>query len=106
MPDDDELDGACYKCGRELDLTDYGTTLNCGGCDEDTRICRNCKYYAPQYRTECSEERAELIKTKDRTNHCDYFRPGHPKDAPTGEKKSKRDNSGKDAFNRLFKKDP
>ncbi|MEY6432813.1 hypothetical protein ABC977_10380 [Thioalkalicoccus limnaeus] len=73
--------GRCWSCGRGLTSADYGRENRCLGCDRDTRVCRNCRHYAPGRANECYEPRSERILIKDRANFCDFFEPNA---APAG----------------------
>ncbi|MEJ1379873.1 MAG: hypothetical protein RPU61_14380 [Candidatus Sedimenticola sp. (ex Thyasira tokunagai)] len=65
--------GKCWSCGRELESHDFGRETLCLGCGKPTRVCRNCRWYAPSYANECREPVAERVVDKERANFCAYF---------------------------------
>ena len=70
-----EIQGKCWNCGRELGALDYGREDVCGGCSKPTRVCRNCRWYAPGRANDCEEPVAERVMDKERANYCGYFEP-------------------------------
>ena len=67
----------CFKCGTELSFVDrVGRREECPKCREDVHVCRNCDFYDPKVYNECREPAAEVVRDKERANHCEYFRPG------------------------------
>ncbi|MCU7852843.1 MAG: hypothetical protein KZQ80_11565 [Candidatus Thiodiazotropha sp. (ex Monitilora ramsayi)] len=67
--------GKCWHCGTELQSSDYGRENSCLKCGKPTRVCRNCRWYAPSRPNQCEEPMAERIMEKDRANFCGYFEP-------------------------------
>jgi hypothetical protein len=67
--------GKCWHCGSELQSADYGRENDCRTCEKPTRVCRNCRWYAPQRPNQCEEPMAERVMDKTRANFCDYFEP-------------------------------
>jgi predicted RNA-binding Zn-ribbon protein involved in translation (DUF1610 family) len=78
-----EIIGRCWSCGTGLTLNDYGRETNCLECGKATRVCRNCRWFAPGRPNDCEEPVAEEVKEKERANFCDYFEPSV--DAGSGE---------------------
>ncbi len=70
---------SCWKCGRSLNALEYGRGDICPGCRNDTRVCRNCVHYEKTQHNECRENQADRVVEKERSNFCDYFKPGSPK---------------------------
>ncbi len=70
-----EAEGRCWNCGAELISSDYGRENNCLKCGKPTRVCRNCRWYAPGRANECEEPVAERVMEKERPNFCDFFEP-------------------------------
>lgn len=67
----------CFSCGTELSFADkVGRREECPKCRSDVHSCRNCQFYDPKVYNECKETQAEVVREKDRSNHCDYFQPG------------------------------
>lgn len=68
--------GRCWHCGRDLFKVDYGRETLCLGCGKATRVCRNCRHYAPGNPNACREPMAEEVLDKERANFCELFDPG------------------------------
>lgn len=68
--------GRCWQCGRDLTKADYGRETLCLGCGKATRVCRNCRHYAPGKPNACREPMAEEVLDKERANFCEFFDPG------------------------------
>lgn len=68
--------GRCWQCGRDLTKADYGRETLCLSCGKATRVCRNCRYYAPGKPNACLEPMAEEVLDKARANFCEFFDPG------------------------------
>jgi hypothetical protein len=67
----------CFHCGADLKFTDrIGLREECSECREDVHVCKNCRFYDPSAYNECREPSAEVVREKDRANHCEYFQPG------------------------------
>src|SRR6185312_11198258 len=71
--------GACWHCGAELSLLDYGRADSCSKCGRDTRVCKGCFFYDKMSNNECREPQADRVVDKEKSNFCDYFKPGNPK---------------------------
>ena len=91
--------GSCWNCGQVLTDLEYGRKDTCEKCHRDTRVCKNCIFHNPSYNNQCTENQADLVTDKDRSNFCDYFKPGTP-DAAGG----KSVDDLKNAADALFKK--
>ena len=87
---DQEIIGKCWHCGRPLGQADYGRENSCLGCGKATRVCRNCRRYAPGRPNDCEEPMAEAVKEKERANFCDWFDPA-PEPAVDGAQSSASD---------------
>lgn len=66
----------CWKCGWTLLASDYSREKVCFKCGEDTRVCRACQFYDESAYNQCHESAAERVLDKEKSNFCDYFRPG------------------------------
>lgn len=67
----------CFHCGTELNYPErVGRREECPSCKEDVHVCKNCKFYDPKVYNECLEPAAEVVREKDRANHCEYFVAG------------------------------
>ncbi len=67
----------CWSCGADLagEPMPLSRRAECRQCRAELHVCRLCCYYDPRVAEACREERAEFVKTKDRSNFCDYFSP-------------------------------
>ncbi|HHH38606.1 MAG TPA: hypothetical protein ENK50_03395 [Sedimenticola sp.] len=74
----EEILGHCWNCGAGLGPLDYGRETNCPGCGRPTRVCRNCRWYAPGRPDACEEPVAEPVLDKVRANFCSFFEPTDP----------------------------
>jgi hypothetical protein len=63
-------------------------------------VCRNCAHHDPAAYNECRESNAERVLEKERSNRCDYFRPGNRAD---GEQNPAQANA-KSELEKLFQK--
>ena len=67
----------CFHCKKEIVVTSkIGRRDTCQFCSSDLHVCKNCDFYDMTAYNECREPSAERVKEKDRSNFCDYFRPG------------------------------
>ncbi len=67
----------CFHCAGDLKFTDrIGLREECGSCRNDVHVCKNCRFYDPKAYNECTEPSAEVVREKDRANHCEYFQAG------------------------------
>jgi len=89
----------CWHCGQALQANSYGRGDICISCKRDTRVCKNCTNYEKSLSNECKEPQADRVVEKERSNFCDYFKPGSPK----ADQNKSRD-SLKAAADALFKK--
>jgi hypothetical protein len=71
----DAILGKCWHCGRALTAADFGRETNCPGCSKPTRVCRNCRHFAPGRPNDCVEPMTEPILEKERANFCELFEP-------------------------------
>jgi hypothetical protein len=74
-PMDTEIVGKCWHCGAGLGKADYGREADCIACGKPTRVCRNCRHYAPGRPNDCVEPLAERVLNKERANFCELFEP-------------------------------
>jgi len=75
------IQGNCWHCTQTLTAADYGRETNCPGCSKPTRVCRNCRHFAPGRPNDCVEPMTEPILEKERANFCELF---EPTDRPSG----------------------
>jgi len=66
----------CYKCQSSLDREAVGRRDTCPKCSSDVHVCKNCAFYDLKAYNECREIQAERVVDKEKSNFCDYFKPG------------------------------
>ncbi|MDR2104118.1 MAG: hypothetical protein LBP42_08465 [Treponema sp.] len=96
----------CWYCGAPVQEEEpFGRSLRCSSCGKDLRSCRNCRFYLPGGRGDCSESQTDPPSDKERANFCDWFSLNlRFKAASAGEKRLKDAAvSAKSAFEDLFK---
>jgi hypothetical protein len=71
----DLIKGKCWHCNHELQSVDYGREANCLSCGKPTRVCRNCRWYAPSRPNQCEEPGVERVLEKEKANFCELFEP-------------------------------
>jgi len=68
-----DIAGKCWFCGRDLTKADFGREAQCLSCGKPTRVCRNCRHFAPGRPNNCLEPIAEHILNKEHANFCEFF---------------------------------
>ncbi len=68
-----DIDGNCWNCGAGLSSHEYGRETSCLKCGKSTRVCRNCRWYAPGRPNACEEPVADPVMDKERPNFCSFF---------------------------------
>lgn len=71
----DTVKGKCWQCGGDLEAVDYGRETTCLSCGKPTRVCRNCRWYAPSRPNQCEEPMADRVMDKEKANFCGHFEP-------------------------------
>ena len=67
----------CFSCGTTNEFVDrLSLKEECEKCLGDLHSCRNCRFYDPGSYNECKESSADVVRDKERANHCDYFKVG------------------------------
>ena len=71
------IDLVCWNCGASLkhELLPLSRRAVCAVCEVELHVCRLCQFYDPRVSDQCTEDRAEQVREKDRANFCDYFKP-------------------------------
>lgn len=95
----------CAMCGVNLpaSFTDVTFTTQCPKCGADLHTCKNCVFFDPASRFECSQPIAERISKKDERNTCTYFEARTTVEKETTST-TQRPLDPREAFERLFKK--
>ncbi len=96
----DGVKGKCWHCAHELKIADYGREAGCLSCGKPTRVCRNCRWYAPSRPNQCEEPRVERVLEKEKANFCELFEPTME---PLTDKASASDDALRQAAEDLFK---
>ncbi len=66
----------CFSCKKVVsNLLSIGRKDECPFCRADLHVCKNCELYDPKVYNECREPQADVIRERERSNFCDYFRP-------------------------------
>lgn len=95
----------CALCGATLppDFTEVTVSSQCPKCGADLHSCKNCVFFDPASRFECTQPITERIARKDVSNNCEFFeaRTAVEKQTTSAEQ---RPLDPREAFERLFKK--
>ncbi len=90
----------CYFCGYEFDYGfKPGRNTECPECRKPVHCCKNCSFYKPGMKWDCSENISENVKDKESGNFCDYFVFGNSKSDGAGALKASDARKG---FDNLF----
>jgi hypothetical protein len=93
----------CHACKKELAVgREIGRRDECQHCHADLRCCMNCKFYDQSAPKQCREPNVELVREKDKANHCDYFL--FRETAAAGAPAQDAETSRRKALDDLFKK--
>ena len=68
-----DVQGKCWNCGRELLKLDYGREDNCLECGKPTRVCKNCRWYAPGRPNDFGDFCADLLNKLKRVCSGHWF---------------------------------
>lgn len=70
-------DLVCWKCGAALGALTLPLRRleECPACRAELHVCRMCVDYDTRVAKHCREPTAEEVRTKDRANFCDHFKP-------------------------------
>ena len=94
----------CALCGTSLPvLFDIKVDSQCPKCKANLHSCKNCMYFDPQSRFECTQPIPERIPRKDLRNECGYFEAKKAVERDVSSSGSRADEARK-AFENLFKK--
>ena len=76
-----------------------GRTEECPACGSQLHVCRLCRAFDRGRPKQCREDDAEEVRTKDRANFCDYFKPRPGAFDPA---RAAAEQAAEDAANALF----
>lgn len=90
----------CSSCGAKAP-TSIGLESSCPKCRADLHTCRQCNYFDPSARFECSKTISARIVNKTARNTCELFAPRTVVERQTS---SGAPTDARQAFANLFKK--
>jgi hypothetical protein len=90
----------CVACGAKAPAH-ISTETTCATCRAELHTCRQCTYFDPGARFECTKPIAKKIVNKNARNLCDLFAPRTVVERETS---SGPPSNARDAFAKLFKK--
>ncbi len=90
----------CASCGTIL-AADVDVTGKCSRCGFELHSCKQCVYFDPAARFECSKPIPERIPKKDARNDCTFYAPRTTVERETS---SPKPTDARSAFENLFKK--
>ena len=91
----------CWKCKNNIEKPDLITrTSECSFCGAYLHCCKNCIFYEPGSHYDCHETIDELVKDKESSNFCDYFKAKRTFDSSQAQ--SDKAAKARDAFAALF----
>ncbi|MCZ6485313.1 MAG: hypothetical protein O6826_06415 [Acidobacteria bacterium] len=95
----------CAICGLQLSqsYSDIEPSSQCPKCSADLYTCKNCVYFDPARRFECTQPIPERISSKNDRNDCQYFQARITVEKITTSG-SQKPQDARDAFENLFKK--
>jgi hypothetical protein len=93
----------CSQCGSLLQsLSD--PVGQCPKCGFELHSCKQCTYFDPSSRFECTQPIPERIPRKDQRNECAFYSIRVMVEKETSTPASLRPNDARQAFENLFKK--
>ena len=94
----------CWKCKKEIKISEIYRNSECPLCHADLHACKGCKFYSTQSHYECRETIDEKIVDKEKSNFCEYFsvNTNLSSDSQGGNSAEDKAKAAKDAFNALF----
>ncbi len=90
----------CTACGAKAP-PNINVESSCPKCNADLHTCRQCTYFDPGARLECSKPIPARIVNKNARNTCELFAPRSVVERETS---SGPPTNARDAFAKLFKK--
>ncbi len=90
----------CNACGAKAP-PNINVESSCPKCNADLHTCRQCTYFDPGARFECSKSIPARIVNKNARNTCELFAPRSVVERETS---SGPPTNARDAFAKLFKK--
>lgn len=100
----------CAICGAVLPpgFGDMQSSSRCPNCEADLHTCKNCVFFDPASRFECTQPIPERVAKKGEANECTVFEARITVEKETTEKdttsRATPSLDPREAFERLFKK--
>jgi len=96
----------CSTCGTTLPagFGDITALSQCPKCKADLHTCRNCVFFDPSSRFECSQPIELRVSRKDTRNTCESFEIRSTVEKQTTSSTPRPPLDPREAFERLFKK--
>ena len=96
----------CSMCGGQLppSLREVEPTSSCPKCKAPLHTCKNCVYFDPASRLECTQPIKERIGQKNERNDCQYFEARTAVEKITTSSGERKPQDARQAFEDLFKK--
>jgi hypothetical protein len=92
----------CTQCGTVLAGMPPGE--KCPKCGFELHSCKQCTYFDPGSRFECTQPITVRIAKKDQKNECPFYEIRVTREKETSTPASVRPNDARQAFENLFKK--
>jgi hypothetical protein len=93
----------CAQCGTVLQSASEPIG-KCPKCGFDLHSCKQCSYFDPSSRFECTQPIAERIARKDARNECEFYSMSVRVEKETSTPATTRPSDARQAFENLFKK--
>ena len=99
----------CWSCSTPLDVPEKDAPgkvrreATCERCQAWIHCCKNCHFWNESGRN-CEEPAADWVHDRERANFCDFFAIATPEAKRASSDKPGQPVSGRDAFDRLFRK--
>lgn len=97
---------SCWSCASPLEIPEkVRREATCERCEAWIHCCKNCHFWNESGRS-CEEPAADWVHDRERANFCDFFALDAPASGGAASKSEGRGKppSGRDAFDRLFRK--
>ena len=98
----------CSNCGTAVSAKnsdEITSESQCPKCSADLHSCKNCAYFDPGVRFECSQPIPQRVSPKDKSVDCEFFEIRSSVEKITTSSQAKADpTDARDAFENLFKK--
>ena len=93
----------CAECGMLLPAG-IDSQGKCPKCGFELHSCKQCTYFDPSSRFECTQPIPERVPKKDARNHCTFYSMSVRVEKETSTPSAARPMDARQAFENLFKK--